>query len=92
MNKAIRVKHVSTNTTSGYMRWHVSPEDAQIILDWLDNDTSQIRAYRGHKNGGFGFGTGCGYAIIDADLLGGNGDGTTERRFEDETGYQVIGR
>ena len=91
MLKTIRVKHVSTNPTSGYMRWHVKPEDAGIIIHWLQ-DVKKIRSFREHKNGGFGFGTGCGYAIFDADLLGGNGDGTTERRFEDETGYQVIGR
>ena len=29
------------------------------------------------------FVTGCGYSIFDADLLGGNADGTTERKFDD---------
>ena len=92
MIKTINVKEVSEDPTSGRIRWHVKREDARIILDWLDDDFSKIRAHRSHKSGGFGFSTGCGYAIFDADLLGGNGDGTTERRFEQETGYQVVGR
>ena len=92
MIKTIHAKQVSENPMSGLRRYHISSEDALIILGWLGYDMSQIRSYRGHKSGGFGFSTGCGYAIFDADLLGGNGDGTAERRFEDETGYQVVGR
>lgn len=92
MNKTITIKAVSEDPTSGRIRWHVKREDAWTILSFLDHDTSKIRGYRSHKSGGFGFSTGCGYAIFDDDLLGGNGDGTAERRFEDETGYTISGK
>lgn len=92
MIKTITVKEVSEDPTSGRIRWHVKREDVWTILSFLDHDTSKIRAFRRHKNGGFGFSTGGGYAIFDSDLLGGNGDGSAERRFENETGYQVIAR
>lgn len=92
MIKTINVKQVTEHPLTGMRRYHVKPDDARIILDWLGHDRSQVRSYRAHKSGGFGFSTGCGYAIFDADLLGGNGDGTAERRFEQETGYQVVGR
>ena len=92
MIKTINIKAVSEDPTSGRIRWHVKREDAWTILSFLDHDTSKIRGYRRHKSGGFGFSTGCGYAIFDDDLLGGNGDGTAERRFEDETGYTISGK
>lgn len=92
MNKTIHAKRVNVHPTSGMQRWKISKKDAPIILDWLDHDVSKIRKYRVHKDGGFGFSTGCGYAIFSADLLGGDGDGTAERRFEDETGYTISGK
>lgn len=92
MNKTITIKAVSEDPTSGRIRWHVKREDAWTILSFLDHGTSKIRGYRSHKSGGFGFSTGCGYAIFDDDLLGGNGDGKAERRFEQETGYTISGK
>ena len=92
MRNTIHAKRTNVQPHSGLQRWKISKTDAPIILDWLGHDRSQIRSYRAHKDGGFGFSTGCGYAIFDSDLLGGNGDGTAERRFEQETGYQVVGR
>ena len=85
------IKTVSTNPTSGLMRGKVSPELASIVLDYLEGDPSKIRAYRTHKNGGFGLSYGGGYDVIDADLLGGNGDGAEMRKFEIATGIGYIG-
>lgn len=92
MIKTIHAKRVNVHPASGMQRWKISKTDAPIILDWLNHDVSKIRKYRAHKDGGFGFSTGGGYAIFSADLLGGDGGGSEERRFEDETGYQVIAR
>lgn len=92
MIKTIHAKRTNVRPHSGLCRWKISKTDAPIILDWLNDDVSKIRSFRKHKDGGFGFSTGGGYAIFDSDLLGGNGDGTAENQFEDETGYQVIAR
>ena len=92
MLNRIEIKRVNIDKHSGRQRWHVKPEGAKIILDFHNGDTSKIRAYRAHKNGGFGFSTGCGYAILDADLLGGTGDGNAERRFSNETNHIIIGK
>ena len=92
MIKTIHAKRTNVRPHSGLSRWKISKTDAPIILDWLNDDVSKIRSFRKHKDGGFGFSTGGGYAIFDSDLLGGNGDGTAESQFEDETGYQVIAR
>lgn len=92
MIKTIHAKRTNFHPHSGLQRWKISKTDAPIILDWLNDDVSKIRSFRKHKDGGFGFSTGCGYAIFDSDLLSGNGDGEEARRFEDETGYQVVGR
>lgn len=90
--RTITIKHVSENPMTGAQRWKVSPEAAFTIMSWLDGDTSKIRSYRAHKDGGFGFTTGIGYAIFDDDLLGGNGDGRTEKRFHEEYGVYLITR
>ena len=92
MIKTIHAKRTNVRPHSGLSRWKISKTDAPIILDWLGHDRSKIRSFRAHKDGGFGFSTGGGYAIFDSDLLGGNGDGTTENQFGQETGYQVIAR
>ena len=91
MAKVIIAKRTNVNPTSGLQRWKISPEDAGTIIHWLGG-TDQIRKFRQHKDGGFGFSTGCGYAIVDADLLGGTGDGKAERKFQDDTGFRVTTR
>lgn len=88
----VHVKHLREDPNTGRSRWKVPAQYAGLFWDFLDGDYSKVRAFRAHKDGGFGFSTGCGYAIFDADLLGGNGDGKAERRFTEKTGYQVVGR
>lgn len=91
MAKVIIAKRTNVNPTSGLQRWKISPEDAGTIIHWLGG-TDQIRKFREHKDGGFGFSSGGGYAIVDADLLGGTGDGKAERKFQDDTGFRVTTR
>lgn len=85
----VKIKLVNENPYTGLRRWKVSKHDAPVILDFLNGDTSKIRSYRSHKDGGFGFSSGVGYAIIDADLLGGTGSGEAENRFRD-AGLSVV--
>lgn len=61
--------------------------------DWLEGRGVKLedvaRRPRRNKAGRFTFACGVGYAVIDADLLGGNGDGETERAFNTETGRYI---
>lgn len=87
MNKVI----TATRTHDGmHRRWRIAKKDVAKLLEWDGFDLSQVRGSRGiRKDGTLHFTTGGGYAIFDSDLLGGNGDGQAERRFENETGYTV---
>ena len=57
----------------------------KLLLDWygskekLDDNVRDIY----ETNDSIYFITGCNYAIYDKDLLGGDGDGTTQRKFDD---------
>ena len=61
--------------------------------DWLEGRGVKLedvaRRPRRNKAGRFTFACGVGYAVIDADLLGGNGSGETERAFNTETGRYI---
>lgn len=85
----IKIAFVSADNTSGLRRWKLDADDARHILEWLDGDTSHIRYYRKRSGGGLFFQTGGGYNLWDADLLGGIGDGETERRFTEDTGIKL---
>lgn len=80
------ITEVSEDSTSGETVWEVDADDAAEILEWLDGDVSQICDYEELDDGGFQFSTGAQYSLFDQDLLGGNGDGQTEKRFTEETG------
>ena len=87
--KTIRPTRQSVDPMTGRQRWRLNRRDAATLLEYLEGDTSRIRGSRGvRKDGTIHFTTGCGYAIMDADLLGGNGDGRAERAFND-AGYSV---
>lgn len=82
----VRIKPVlvSENNLTGARRWKLNKRDTSELMSWELFDISQVRGSRGvRKDGTIHFTTGLGYAIIDADLLGGNGDGTAERRAND---------
>lgn len=74
----------------GRQTWRISKKDVPKLMEWSDFDLSKVRGSRGiRKDGTLHFATGAGYAIFDSDLLGGTGDGTAERAFNEATGYTV---
>lgn len=81
------------NPTSGLRTIELSREAEYAVRVWLNGRGVVLNdvARRGRRNtrGRFTFKCGGGYAVIDADLLGGNGDGRTERQFQDETGHYI---
>lgn len=81
------------NPSSGLRTIELSREAEHAVRVWLDGrgvDMDDV-ARRGRRNtrGRFTFKCGVGYAVVDADLLGGNADGRTEREFENETGHYI---
>ena len=84
------------NPTSGLRTIELSREAEHAVRVWLNGRGVILNdvARRGRRNtrGRFTFQCGVGYAVIDADLLGGNGDGQTERQFENETGHHIRAR
>jgi hypothetical protein len=98
----ITITEVYEDPMSGARIWEIDPEGADIIFDWLRSQGHEpedvIREYADEYSvmadvpaGHVQFVTGGGYAIFDADLLGGNGDGRAERKFEKETGHYLFG-
>lgn len=82
--KAIRPTRQSVNKFTGAQRWRLNKGDTLTFLEYTNGDTSMVRGCKGvRKDGTIHFTTGVGYAIFDADLLGGNGDGAAERAFND---------
>src|SRR5699024_12760314 len=77
----IEVKMVSQDRWTGKRRYRIAKRDVARLMSWDGFDITKVRGCRGvRKDGTIHFTTGCGYAVCDADLLGGNGDGTAERR------------
>lgn len=81
------------NQSSGLRTIELSYEAELWARDWLKERGVELedvaRRPRRNKRGRFTFACGVGYAVIDADLLGGNGDGETERAFNNETGRYI---
>ena len=81
------------NQSSGLRTIELSYEAELWARDWLKERGVELedvaRRPRRNKRGRFTFACGVGYAVIDADLLGGNGDGETERAFNTETGRYI---
>lgn len=84
----ITCRQKSVDPQSGVTRWRINAKDTALLVaqEWFD--VSRVRGSRGvRKDGTLRFTTGLGYAIIDADLLGGNGDGRAERAANDAGFY-----
>lgn len=81
------------NKYTGVRTIELSRETERAVRDWLQGRGVELEdvARRGRRNkrGHFTFGCGAGYAVIDADLLGGNGSGELERAFNNETGRYI---
>ena len=84
---------IYTNKYSGGRTVELSHEAERVVRDWLQGRGLELEdvARRPHRNkrGHFTFGCGIGYAVIDADLLGGNGSGELEREFNNATGRYI---
>ena len=88
---ALKIRVTHTNPTSGLRTLELSPQAEQAARDWLSTRGVVLedvaRRPRRNSRGLFTIAGGVGYAVLDADLLGGNADGTTERAFNNETGH-----
>ena len=82
-----------TNKHTGGRTIELSHETERVVRDWLQGRGLKLedvaRRGRHNKRGHFTFGCGLGYAVIDADLLGGNGSGELEREFNNATGRYI---
>ena len=82
-----------THKYSGGRTVELSHEAERVVRDWLQGRGLELedvaRRPRRNKRGHFTFGCGIGYAVIDADLLGGNGSGELEREFNNATGRYI---
>ena len=78
---------ISENPYTGAHRWELSPSAERAVAAFLATKGETLdgtaRAFRRSANGAARFTTGVGYAIFDADLLGGDGSGAREREFYD---------
>lgn len=86
MSRKLHARVTYENPMSGLRTIELSHEAWFAVASWLesqghDDPTSVPRKYRVNKRGLATFKCGVGYAVIDADLLGGTADGLTERRF-----------
>ena len=81
------------NQFSGSRTIELSYEAELWVRDWLEGRGVKLedvaRRPRRNKRGRFTFACGVGYAVIDADLLGGDGSGELERAFNNETGRYI---
>lgn len=88
----ITAKATRTCPHCGEARSKITGEGAQIVLDWLNKEGKDpretITEYRACVDG-FSFKHGGQYAVIDEDVLGGDGRDTTRDRFIEETGHYI---
>lgn len=94
-NRNARVTY--QNPITGLRTIELDREATRIVIEWHakhGRDVFDVARRPGMqrrltKRGRLAFKCGGGYAVIDADLLGGNGDGRAERAFNEETGYCI---
>lgn len=78
---------------TGVRTFAIHPNDWPLVEKFYHdrglNPADHIRAHRINSEGQHTFRGGLGYDVIDADLLGGNGNGRMHREFERTTGRYV---
>lgn len=78
---------------TGVRTFAIHPNDWPLVEKFYHerglNPTDHIRNHRVNSIGHHTFRGGLGYDVIDADLLGGNGDGKAHKQFERFTGKYV---
>lgn len=80
----VDLKVTSENPMTGLRRIRVPKQHVENLREIIKFEFNQdlpevVRNYRESKNGWISFNCGVGYAVIDADLLGGNADGEREQ-------------
>lgn len=78
----------------GICRETISFDDLEFIESWAESIGHEIDLRDRRDTGSVAsFTHGGGHAILDADLLGGNGDGRVETRFLEDTGaaFEFVG-
>ena len=89
--KDLRVTY--SNPTSGLRTVELSADAERAAREFLAGRGKSLEdtARRGRRNarGRFTFKCGVGYAVVDADLFGGSGDGQQERDFWDFNGRSL---
>ena len=95
MSRKLHARVTYENPMSGLRTIELSHEAWFAVASWLesqghDDPTAVPRKYRVNKRGLVTFKCGVGYAVIDADLLGGTADGLTERRFQSDTDSYIF--
>lgn len=63
----------------------MSSELYRLLLEWHGGHDKMLAHVRDayERDGWLWFVSGCNYAILDKDLLGGTGDGERQRAFDD---------
>lgn len=91
MSTTYRLTRLSENPHTGMSTWRVPAAAAEALDEWHQRPAEQVARHgrRAPVAGTLAFRSGGGYDIIDADLLGGRGDGETRRRLEEQTGLII---
>lgn len=87
------VRVIGSDPETGDRVMELNPEASRTVRHWLEKQgvhpEDTIRGYRRLEGGTISFTVGCGYNVLDQDLLDGDGSGTSVRRFEAETGTGI---
>lgn len=89
----MHLKILRENPMTGVRTFAIHPNDWPLVEKFYHdrglNPADHIRDHRVNSAGQHTFKGGLGYDVIDADLLGGNGNGRMHREFERSTGKYV---
>lgn len=89
----MHLKILRENPMTGVRTFAIHPNDWPLVEKFYHdrgmNPADHIRNHRVNSQGQHTFRGGLGYDVIDADLLGGTGDGRLHREFERDTGRYV---
>lgn len=89
----MHLKILRENPMTGVRTFAIHPNDWPLVEKFYHdrgmNPADHIRNHRVNSQGQHTFRGGLGYDVIDADLLGGTGDGRLHREFERNTGRYV---
>lgn len=90
MREKLKVRQTYVNNMSGLRTLELSDRAWKVVRGWYESQGIEpsgetIRGFRVNAKGRVTFKAGVGYAVFDSDLLGGDGSGDAQNRFEDDT-------